>query len=64
VHSDEGAPGTPLTPQSSAVQGHDWVTPPTQDSTVSEGPHRYRLLTELMDSTDEVQDFEYSGVGD
>jgi hypothetical protein len=59
VHFDQGAPGTP---QSSVVQGRGWATPPTQDSIVSEGPHRYRLLTELWDSTDEVQDFEYSGM--
>lgn len=60
---DQAAPGTPVTPQSSVAQGHVFVTPPSQDSAFSDqGPHRYRLMSELLDTTDEVQDYEYSGM--
>jgi hypothetical protein len=35
-------------------------TPSTQSS--DEGPVRFRSLTELLDETEEIHDFEYSGV--
>lgn len=58
VGSEQAGPNSPITPQSSVVQDHGWATPPSQDSAFSEqGPHRYRLLTYLSDSTDEVHDF-------
>lgn len=40
-----------------------WATPPTGGSVDSEGvPMRYRTVFDLLDSTDEVQNMEYSGV--
>jgi hypothetical protein len=39
-----------------------WATPPTGQSADSEGvPLRYRTIPNLLETTDELQDFEYSG---
>jgi hypothetical protein len=40
-----------------------WATPPTGQSVDSEGaPLGYRTIPNLLDTTDELQDFEYSGL--
>ena len=40
-----------------------WAAPPTGQSADSEGaPLRYRTIPNLLDTTEEVQDFEYSGL--
>jgi hypothetical protein len=40
-----------------------WATPPTGASEDSEGvPLRFRTIPNLLDTTEEVQGFEYSGV--
>jgi len=40
-----------------------WAAPPTGQSEDSEGaPLRYRTIPNLLDTTEEVQDFEYSGL--
>ena len=40
-----------------------WATPPTGQSVDSEGdPLRYRTIADLLDDTEEIQDFEYSGL--
>lgn len=55
------SPGTPSTiPGTPLIQ---WATPPTGRSMDSEGnPLRYRTVSDLLDSTEELQDFEYSGL--
>jgi hypothetical protein len=58
-----GSPHTPSTSASHVAGQNQWVTPPAGQSADSEGvPLRYRTLTDLFDSTEELQDFEYSGV--
>jgi len=50
-------PGSPHTP------GVEYATPPTGDSVDSEGVQlRYRTLQNIIDTSEEVQDFEYSGL--
>jgi hypothetical protein len=63
-YSDQGGNyAPPNTPQSASSQNHGWITPSTQQSADSEeGPVRYRTMTDLLDSTEELHDFEYSGV--
>jgi len=40
-----------------------WATPPTGEGFDSEGvPLRFRTIPDLLDATDKVQHFEYSGV--
>ena len=47
------------TPPAAQIQ---WATPPSGASADSdEAPRRYRTITNLLDTTEEVQDFEYSG---
>jgi hypothetical protein len=59
----EAAPNSPITPGSSVAPNLGWATPPSQNSvSTDEGPIRFRTLTDLLDSTEEVHDFEYSGV--
>jgi hypothetical protein len=59
------AGGGPHTPPGQAVPGSvpiQWVSPPTATSEGSdEAPRRYRMLSDILDSSDEVQGFEYSG---
>ena len=50
-------PGSPHTP------GVEYATPPTGDSVDSEGVQlRYRTMQNIIDTSEEVQDFEYSGL--
>jgi hypothetical protein len=61
VHN--GGPNTPITPGSNAGQAIQYATPPSQHSEDTfGGPLRFRTLNDLLDSTDEMQDYEYSGV--
>ena len=47
------------TPPAAQIQ---WATPPSGASASSdEAPRRFRTITDLLDTTEEVQDFEYSG---
>lgn len=63
VDPNEVAPNSLNTPSSRSAHNQGWATPPVQNSNSSaEGPVRYRTLTDLFDSTDELHDFEYSGV--
>jgi hypothetical protein len=63
VGPDEAAPNSPNTPGTSAASNQGWVTPPSQNSANTEdGPQMFRTLTDLFDSTEQVHDFEYSGV--
>lgn len=39
-----------------------WATPPTGASSDSDGPIRFRKLSDLLDNTDEVEGYEYSGL--
>jgi len=56
---------SPHTPGSSvgSTQQIQWATPPTDASEgTNEAPRRYRTLPDLFESTDEIQNFEYSGL--
>ena len=63
---DDGLDAGPVhaTPPGSPVgQGIAFATPPTGESVDSEGvPQRFRILSNLLDTTDELTNFEYSGV--
>jgi hypothetical protein len=66
VGDSETPPHTPSsiamgsTPPAHQVQ---WATPPTDASAdTDEGPRRYKTISDLLDSTDEVTDMEYSGL--
>jgi hypothetical protein len=62
VGHDE-APNSPHTPIHSAASNQGGATPSDHDSGNSNGaPQRFRTLTDLLDSTYEVLDYEYSGV--
>jgi hypothetical protein len=62
VGHDE-APNSPHTPVHSATSNQGGATPSDHDSGNSNGaPQRFRTLTDLLDSTYEVLDYEYSGV--
>jgi hypothetical protein len=55
-----GGASPPHTPPHQQIQ---WATPPTGASEDSEGvPLRYRIIPDLLDTTDEVQDFKYSAL--
>ena len=55
------APNSPQSQGSSTATG--WVSPPEQSPQFSAGvPQRYKTIADLYDSTNEVLDFEYSGV--
>ena len=55
-----GDASPPHTPPHHQIQ---WATPPTSASEDSEGvPLRYRTIPNLLDTTDEVQGFKYSGL--
>jgi hypothetical protein len=61
VHN--GGPNTPITSGSNAGQAIQYATPPSQHSEDTfGGALRFRTLNDLLDSTDEMQDYEYSGV--
>ena len=50
-------------PGSPAVQGVEFATPPTGESVDSEGvPMRYKTVSNIFDTTDEMTNLEYSGV--
>jgi hypothetical protein len=57
VHNDATPPGSPL------VQGVQFATPPSGQQVDSDGvQQRFRTVQNLNDTTEEVQDFEYSGL--
>jgi hypothetical protein len=59
----DAVPSSPHTPLTSTAQTTGMVSPPVQSPQFSEGvPLRYRTLANLFDSTEEIQDFEYSGL--
>lgn len=64
AQSGGGMQSPPQTPNSTPIQGApmiQWATPPTGQSEDSEGfPLCYRTIPDLLDSTDEIEDFEYS----
>jgi len=50
-------------PGSPPAQAVEYATPPTRDAVNSEGvPMKFRTLSNIYDITDEVQNFEYSGL--
>lgn len=54
---------SPIAPGPNAAQDINFVTPPVQHSEETfGGPVRFRTLSDLLDSTEEMQDYEYSGV--
>jgi hypothetical protein len=55
-----GGEGSPHTPPHQQIQ---WASPPTHDDDFSEGaPLRYRNIPDLLETTEAMQDFEYSGI--
>jgi hypothetical protein len=65
-HSPQ-SPATPVTPQTQPQSSGSASTvngsPHSENAESSEGvPLRYRSLTDLLDSTEEIHDFEYSGL--
>ena len=62
AHSEagEGAGGTPITCDFPGTPQQAQQTLSSQESI--SGPVRLRTLTELYDQTDQIQDYEYSGV--
>jgi hypothetical protein len=58
-----GASNHATPPGSPAVQGIEFATPLTGESVNSKGvPQRFRTLANINDTTNEITDFEYSGV--
>jgi hypothetical protein len=58
-----GTPAQVTPPGSPAGQGAEFATPPTGGSVDSEGVlMRYRTLDNINDTTEEITDFEYSGM--
>jgi len=56
-------PNTPSSQGSAPAQAHGWATPPSNQSADSDDrPVGYRYLSDLLDSTEEVHDLDYSGV--
>lgn len=54
---------TPSAPNPTGQTASQWATPPQGQSADSEGvPLRYRTLSELFDHTEEVENYEYSGL--
>jgi hypothetical protein len=61
IPSARGASNTP--PRTLGTPLIQWASPPTGQSVDSEGaPLRYRTIVDLLDDTEEIQDFEYSGL--
>lgn len=59
----DGASNHATPPGSPALQGIEFATPLTGESINSKGvPQRFRTLANINDTTDEITDFEYSGV--
>lgn len=60
---DLPSPNHHHTPEPAQAHNNGWATPPSQHSEDSnDGPIRFRTMTDLLDSTDELLDYEYSGV--
>jgi len=67
--ADPGSPATTIPslggaspPHTPPVQQIEWATPPTHDSDFSsDAPLRYRTIPNLLDTTEQIQEFEYSG---
>lgn len=65
IPSQGDSSSPPHTPISSgtAAMPFQWATPPTDASEDSDGaPRRYRTIPNLLDTTEEVHGFEYSGL--
>jgi hypothetical protein len=63
VSPQQARPNSPHTPPTGPVQSQGGVTPPNHSAnSSSEGPVRFRTLTDLFDSTEEIHDYEYSGI--
>lgn len=63
VALDEAISNSPITPGSNVAPAVHWATPPSQHSEETHGgPLRFRTLSDLLDSTDEMYDYEYSGM--
>lgn len=64
INTDSSAASNQATPPGSpAAQEVEFATPPTGESMNSEGVQlRFRTLDNINDTTDEVNDFEYSGL--
>ena len=57
IPTPQNSPGTP------GAQHEIFATPPSQHSEETfGGPLRFRTISDLLNSTDEIQNFEYSGV--
>lgn len=62
-NDDIPSPNSQYSPEPAQAHNHGWATPPSQNSDSSaEGPVRFRTISDFHDSTDEVLDYEYSGV--
>lgn len=56
-------PHTPLGSVVGSAPHIQWATPPSDASSgLDEAPRRYKTIPDLLDSTDKVQSFEYSGI--
>ena len=63
INTDSQHGSNPSTPQQSAPAQIEFATPQSGESHDSEGvPLRFRTLENIFDTTEEVGDFEYSGV--
>jgi hypothetical protein len=61
--SHNGSPQQQNTPESMVAPNVIYATPPSQHSEDTYGgPLRFRTLTDILDNTDEMQDYEYSGI--
>jgi hypothetical protein len=63
----QGFVGTPATPTATSSAGGQWSTPTggagsSAGSVSEQAPQRFRTLSDLFDSTDEIHNYEYSGV--
>jgi len=63
VQPNAATPSPHNTPESNQAPAVNWATPPSDHSEETfGGPLRFRTLDDLFGSTEEVQDYEYSGV--
>ncbi|WVZ50199.1 hypothetical protein U9M48_001476 [Paspalum notatum var. saurae] len=63
--SGQATPNSPLNvpPSPSTIPGVQWATPPSEGAADSDGVAlRYRTIPNLLDNTEEVTNFEYSGL--
>jgi hypothetical protein len=61
--ADFSSPSTPVNQSIGSAAGSNQTgSSPVESSSPEEGPVRYRTLTDLLDTTDEILDYEYSGL--